>query len=1099
MALQFNPFTNTFDYNAATSQQIVTGDGAATVSTLLQLKATPIAAKAAILTAKRTGGVFVWDATSPETPDDAIYVRSNFSQTGCWVRQYSGWINAQWYGATGDGVTDDWQALQNAINAIAARYVAGITFGGNAFPRLTNAKSPDCVLYIPSGVYCLSRTLEVKGLRILGDSQAYYTERWLTYASATNTIQGTILQGIEPFTGTCLVDLLPDNSHIANLTIDGSFLNVGTTQGMALIGQSPAGWFSQKNGTLSNNRIIVSDKSEPRQWRCSIETHSLPALTPNFAYEEFLEGWAGQYTGSTPPPLVWSIVSGSLPPGLSLEANTGRISGTFTPVNAQSYNDFTFTVRLTAGTNTAERTLTIGVMTAYCEDKRLLTATVGRVYNYRLDLRNTQNTGQTITVFGAPAGMSIASNGQITYTPVAGDIGTYEIAINVTDTHSGKVRSRELSLDVIPQSNTLRIENIGETSRGWTAGKARTHQIWATGGNGTLTWSIDTTQTLPGYANSFSGYPRQNGDGTWSPAPGLVLDPATGILSGTPTSAGRATFYPKVTDSSTPVASYWTEPCILEIGAADSAPKILTRAFPSARRGVPYSFQLNIQNPSAGMSFDILPLPTGLTVNSTGLISGTPVGGRFVDGVNCRWSASIDNCNIRGFMHGAGIKAHGPTNLHRVSRSMIHRCDIGISLAMCYDSHWEELYVFTTRIGIELRSGAAAHNFLNCRIEYIYEQGVLGSYANENCFTSCYWDTCGTQAIEIDGCDNLNLTGNRFFRSGRLVFGTGQPDDPRADSQLSTHIRATKCKDLVLSGNSFNVGSEAEGDSSAARTYIHYDDFARPRHCLWFFDCPGLVAVGNNLLGSVSTSVIDAGGLETIDKLPVIRDNQQVVKHILERRSPKQIVGNLLGNGSFNAGATTNWTIQAAGTTALMTEWRYENSAYQSPMTIQVRRSSDRALPFPQWIRITKAADPTPTDPNFQLGILQNNSSAGQFTWLAVGEILLYSFYARARSGSILPSITIYPATDENSYGADTVFGSRIFPSRSWQRYTIAFQMPEYRGMTVGKNGSPAIELKLLFDQSRTDYDLDLGGNQLEIQTGVGIASPLRLNQMTLS
>jgi hypothetical protein len=1089
-------FAQGVNLRAAIASLQASSGGTVAVDTIAGVKATPIASKVVTLTASGIGGVFVWDAACSETADDAIYIASNLSATGRWVRQYDGWIDVRWYGCKGDGVTDDWANFQRCIDAVAARYVAGIYSGGNSFPDLSNTKSPDVVVYVPSGIYNLSKTLIVKGLRLIGDGQAYYPDRWLSYASAANTIQGTIIQAIEPFDGSCLVDLLADNSHLSGITVDGMLLDRGTVVGMSIVGQSPAGQFGQKNGTLSNNRIIVSDKDDPRQWRCSIETHSLPALTPNFFYEEFLEGWSGPYAGATPPSLVWSIVSGSLPPGLSLESSTGKISGTFAPVNAQSYGDFSFTARLTAGTNTAERAFTIGVLTAYVEDKKLLTATVGRAYNYKLDLRCTQGTGQTISVSGAPSGLSIASNGQITYTPVATDIGIYEITINVTDTHSGKVRSRELSIEVVPQSNSLRIENIGETAFGWTVGTARTHQVWARGGIGTLTWSIDLTQTLSGFSNTFSGFPKQNGDGTWSPAPGLVLNPATGILSGTPTSSGRGTFYVKVVDSGNPVST-WIEPVILQIGSADTAPKILTRAFPSARRGVPYSFQLRIQNPIANMDFDVLPLPSGLTVSPTGLISGTPTGGSFVDGVNCRWSASIDNCNIRGFLHGAGIKAHGPTNLHRVSRSMIHRCDIGVSLAQCYDSHWEELYIYTNRVGIEMLSGAAAHNWLDVRIEFIYEAGVLMSYAGQNAFTSCYWDTCGTQGIVADGCPDLNLTGNRFFRSGRLVFGPGTPDDPKADSQLSTHIKATNCSDLVLSGNNFHVGSEAEGSSSVEKVFIHYDDFARPRHCFYGFDCPGLTIVGNNLLGSANTSIVDAGGLSPVDKIPEIVGNQVVVRHILERRVPKKIDGNLLRGGNYTPGSTATWNINTATTTTLTDGWDYQSEAYQSAMTISVRKNVDRSLPFEHFLRIVKPPEANPNGSNYQLGVLKNNTAAS-FTWMVVGETLLCSFYARARNngGSLLTSLTIYPATDENSYGADVVFGSRIAPTTEWKRYTIAFDIPRYAGMTVGKNGGPALELKFIFDQQSTNYDLDLSGHQLEIQTSNAIASPLKLRQL---
>ena len=73
-------------------------------------------------------GMFAWDSSdlSAEVSidrEEGVYIAPHHDTTGAsgaWVRQFTGALNACWFGATGDGRTPDTTAIQGAINLSAA-------------------------------------------------------------------------------------------------------------------------------------------------------------------------------------------------------------------------------------------------------------------------------------------------------------------------------------------------------------------------------------------------------------------------------------------------------------------------------------------------------------------------------------------------------------------------------------------------------------------------------------------------------------------------------------------------------------------------------------------------------------------------------------------------------------------------------------------------------------------------------------------------------------------------------------------------------------------------------------------------------------------
>ena len=62
------------------------------------------------------GGTFYWDASSTEADNGGTIIQATGVTTGRWKRVYSGAVNVRWFGAKGDGTTNDQPAIQAAID-----------------------------------------------------------------------------------------------------------------------------------------------------------------------------------------------------------------------------------------------------------------------------------------------------------------------------------------------------------------------------------------------------------------------------------------------------------------------------------------------------------------------------------------------------------------------------------------------------------------------------------------------------------------------------------------------------------------------------------------------------------------------------------------------------------------------------------------------------------------------------------------------------------------------------------------------------------------------------------------------------------------------
>ena len=169
----------------------------------------------------------------------------------------------------------------------------------------------------------------------------------------------------------------------------------------------------------------------------SITTTSLPAASVGTAYSTTLAA-----TGGTAP-LTWSVASGTLPAGLSLNASTGVISGTPTTTVAPSV---TFRVTDVNGAS-ATKTLTLTVAGTLSITTSLLPeAIVGDFYATGLFANGgTSPIAWSIQSGSLPAGLALTSSGIISGTPTTA--GTSSFTVKVVDS-KGASATKALSLEV---------------------------------------------------------------------------------------------------------------------------------------------------------------------------------------------------------------------------------------------------------------------------------------------------------------------------------------------------------------------------------------------------------------------------------------------------------------------------------------------------------------------------------------------------------------------------------------------------------------------------------------------------------------------------
>jgi hypothetical protein len=347
--------------------------------------------------------------------------------------------------------------------------------------------------------------------------------------------------------------------------------------------------------SISGNNGVANFIAQPCG-ALQITTTTLPNATVGSYYN-------GQSQASgCQQPFQWSLSPGSgpLPSGLNLDSG-GNLSGT-----PNSSGTFNFSVRVTDNTSdTADKALSIIVNPGLqVTTTSLPNGTSGLFYSQQLQATGGQPPytwylpGGSVTL---PPGMDLSMSGVLSGTPGATGVSNFQVAVYVNNPY--QQASQWLSLTINTGSSPLQVTTTSLPNG--TNGTFYTQQLQASGGQTPYSWRVpDYSANLP--AN-------------------LTLA-TNGVLSGTPALNGTFYFAVEVDDAATN-AAYQT--LSLTIVNPPLPPLLITNAsLPSGNVGAAYSAQLGATGGQSPYTWSLATgsanPPPGLTLDSSGLISGTP-------------------------------------------------------------------------------------------------------------------------------------------------------------------------------------------------------------------------------------------------------------------------------------------------------------------------------------------------------------------------------------------------------------------------------------------------------------------------------------------
>ncbi len=300
-----------------------------------------------------------------------------------------------------------------------------------------------------------------------------------------------------------------------------------------------------------------------------------------------------------------------LPTGLSIDSSTGLISGTIA-AGASANGPYAPTVTVSDGTYSASTSIPWSVANPITiTDPGEQSASEGSAVSVQVQASDSiSGADLNYSAVGLPTGLTInATTGLISGTPTIGSAvaGPYQTTVTVSDgTYSNSTSfAWQVTALASPPSNPISLTNPGTQSG--TEGQSVSVQVQAS----------DSSDADLQY--SASGLPT-----------GLSINATTGLISGT-IAAGASANGPYAATVTVQDGTF--SAAVSFLWQVSSPVSVTNPGNQSGSEGQSVSLQVQAADSSGGTpTFSAVNLPTGLTMSSSGLISGTIAGGASVNG-----------------------------------------------------------------------------------------------------------------------------------------------------------------------------------------------------------------------------------------------------------------------------------------------------------------------------------------------------------------------------------------------------------------------------------------------------------------------------------